>query len=394
MNRMLTPAHAPMATTDDRGDRYCAAVRSLAPLIATHRAAFDPDRRLSDAVFGAMADAGLFRLWLPRELGGPELSPLAFMRVVEAAAAQDGSVGWLVGNGGGMSRAGGYLPLDTGRAIFADSRAFIVAATGAVGSAQACDGGYRLTGRWPFGSGAAHATHFMGLASVKDANNGDQLLCCYVDRRDVTIHDTWHVSGLRGTGSSDFEMRDVFVPFERTHSFLDVSASAQGLVYRLPPVSVFAWTVSVVPLGIARGALDAFVALACRKPRSGHASLLRDRETVQATVGRAEARHAAARAFLAESMRSLMSATEGGGEDLVMARAMYRTACANAAETAVDTVAMVAAEAGASAIFEDLPIERAVRDVQAAARHVAMSANSYSVAGRIHLGLEPGTARF
>ena len=89
---------------------YLDAIEKLAPLIATHREAFDTERRLPDAVFNALADAGLFRLWLPRALGGPELSPDGFMTVVEAASELDGSVGWLVGNGGGMSRIGGYLP--------------------------------------------------------------------------------------------------------------------------------------------------------------------------------------------------------------------------------------------------------------------------------------------
>ncbi len=151
---------------DDATARYLDALRDLAPQIAVHRSAFDRDRRLPDAVFHALADAGLFRLWLPRALGGPELSPLDFMDVVEAAAALDGSVGWLVGNGGGMSRVGGYLPTAVDRKWFASPRTFIVSATGAVGKAEVVNGGYRVTGRWPFGSGAPHASHFMGLATI------------------------------------------------------------------------------------------------------------------------------------------------------------------------------------------------------------------------------------
>lgn len=102
---------------------YLEAIERLAPLIATHRAALDSERRLPDALFNALADAGLFRLWLPAALGGPELSPADFMTVVEAASALDGSVGWLVGNGGGMSRAGGYLREPVAGEFFADPRA-------------------------------------------------------------------------------------------------------------------------------------------------------------------------------------------------------------------------------------------------------------------------------
>src|SRR5581483_5601277 len=124
--------------------RYLEALRELAPLIAEHRVTFDRERRLPDVVINALADAGLFRLWLPRSLGGPELAPLDFMRVVEAASALDGSVGWLVGNGGGMSRVGGYLPAAVARDWFLSPGTFIVSATGAVGSAEVVNGCYRV----------------------------------------------------------------------------------------------------------------------------------------------------------------------------------------------------------------------------------------------------------
>src|SRR5215469_9173377 len=150
-----------VAAKPDCSATYLEAVRTLAPLIAERRAAFDRERRLPDEVFEALADAGLFRLWLPSSLGGPELSPLEFMRVVEAAAALDGSVGWLVGNGAGMSRVGGYVSKAVAGEWFASPRAFVAAATGSVGTAKPVKGGYRVAGRWPFGSGAHHASLFM-----------------------------------------------------------------------------------------------------------------------------------------------------------------------------------------------------------------------------------------
>jgi len=371
------------------------ALRVLAPVIAARRLEFDRDRRLPSDVFSALADAGLFRLWLPRSLGGPELSPLAFMEVVEAAAALDGSVGWLVGNGGGMSRVGGYLSFEVARDLFADPRAFVVSATGAVGKIEPVEGGLRVSGRWPFGSGAPHATHFMGLAAIGGEPGAERpLMCCYFAREQVRVHDTWHVSGLRGTGSSDFEVNDVFVPAANAHRFLDSAPSDPGLIYRLPTHSVFAWTVSVVPLGIARGALSAFADLASRKTRSNTTSLLRDREIVQAVVGRAEATLQSARAFLIATMSELMTATEIGGERLVRARASLRQATAHAAESALSIVDRLVAEAGTAAIFESCPLERAVRDVQAAVKHVAMSPNCFVIPGRLALGLDAGTDRF
>jgi alkylation response protein AidB-like acyl-CoA dehydrogenase len=384
-----------LAKTSGQVSDYLEAIERLVPVIADHRAAFDSERRLPDAVFNALADAGLFRLWLPGALGGPELSPDDFMTVVEAASALDGSVGWLVGNGAGMSRIGGYLPKPVAREFFSDSHAFFTSSTGAVGAAQKVEGGYRVTGRWPFGSGAYHATHFMALASQKGADGNDEPpLCCYFERRDVVVHDTWRVSGLRATGSCDFEVRNLFVPEQHTHVFMSPRPTQDGIVYCLPMVSIFAWTVAAVPLGIARGAMNAFVELAGRKARQGVSTLLRDRDIVQSNYGRADASHRAARAFLVEAMSELMAALAENGPRLIEARAVFRTACTHAAESAVRIVDMLAAEAGATAIFETSPIERFVRDVHAAVKHIAMSPNNYVVSGRVGLGLDPGTPRF
>jgi indole-3-acetate monooxygenase len=373
---------------------YLAAIQRLAPLIKQHRRHFDEQRRAPDEVFTALADAGLFRLYLPKTLGGPELSPFDFMSVVEAASAVDGSIGWLVGNGGGMSRIAGYLPEDVACDWFADPHAFVVSATGAVGTAETVEGGFRVSGRWPFGSGSHHATRFMGLACIKTTDCREAPpMCCYFARPDVELHDTWFVSGLRGTGSCDFEVHNVFVPVRHTHPLVDLKPAHPALLYRLPGLSAFAWTVSVVPLGIARGAIDAFVGLAGKKARVGSPMLMRDRELVQDMVGRAETTLRAARAYLADAMAELMAATDIGGDSLLQARAFFRAACSNAAETAVQIVDAMAANAGTAAIFETGTLERSVRDVHAATKHVAMTPNNYTVAGRLKLGLEPGTTR-
>jgi indole-3-acetate monooxygenase len=384
----------PTMTVDepDRVSRIIEAVRALGPSIAAHRDAFDSQRRLPETAFAALAEAGLFRLWLPQVLGGPELSPFDFMRVVESASALDGSVGWLIGNGAGMSRLGGYLDQAVAREWFADRHAFIASATGAVGLAAPVAGGYCVSGRWPFGSGAHHATRFMVLASVTPDDPASPLLCCYLDRADVTVLDNWHVSGLRGTGSCDFEARDTFVPAAHVHPFLGLQPTQPGLLYRMPQSSVFAWSICGVPLGIASGAIASFVELARRKGRLG--TMLCDRETVQATVGRTRAMLRAARAFLIDAMTELMAATDTGGPRLVQARADIRLANAHAAETALSITDMLAAGAGAAAIFETCALERAVRDVRAVAQHVAMSPNNHIIVGRLGLGLDFEGTRF
>jgi alkylation response protein AidB-like acyl-CoA dehydrogenase len=166
-----------------------------------------------------------------------------------------------------------------------------------------------------------------------------------------------------------------------------------GIVYRLPTISTFAWSVSVVPLAIARACLEALVDLARDHARQGSSQPLRERETVQFEVGRADGRLRSARAFLRSAMRDLMEAVEQGEEDLVSLRAQLRLAAAHGAETALQVASTVEAATGAAAIFEGGPLAVRLRDLRAAVQHVAMSPTNFTIAGRLRLGLDPGTSR-
>lgn len=385
-----------LAVTPSPATEYLDAIEKLRPLVEDHRAAFDRDRKIPDVVFQRLAEAGLFRLWLPAALGGPELTPVEFLNVIEAASALDGSIGWLVGNGGGMSRIGGYLPESIAREWFADPYAFVVSATGAICSAEPVGGGYRVSGRWPFGSGANHATRFMGLATVNDGSGSPRPpICCYFQRNDVTIHDTWHVSGLRGTGSCDFEVKDLFVPLEHTHEFLAPTPTQPGIIYRLPGLSIFPWSITGSALGIASGAIATFTKSSTQnKIRQGAAIQLKDREIMHSALGRAIATHGAAKAFLKETMAELLSVLDDDVNVRQQARARLRIACAHAAEVSSHIVQALTTESGAGAIFESNAMERAGRDINAAVKHIAMSPQSYIVVGRLQLGLDPGAMRF
>lgn len=382
-------------SNDTAKGRLLAAIAGLAHDVADQRSLFDRDRRLPDGLFAALADAGLFRLWLPEPLGGAGLSPQDFQQVVEAAAALDGTIGWLVGNGGGMARAGGYLPAASARTIFADPRAFIVSATGATGRAVPTPSGYRVTGHWPFGSGAHHGTWFVAVCEVDEGQPAGQgrIILVYVPRSAVAILDTWHVSGLRATGSCDFVMENVDVPSEFTHD-LQAVPTAEGILYRLPSGSAFSFTVATVPLGIATGARRAFTALAAGHRRSGGAVPLALRESVQSKLGHFETRTDAARAYLRATMAELCAETASTGTASEGARLRFRTACTLAGETAAEAVAAYCDMAGAAAIFESSPLERCERDVRAAVKHVAMSPAVYITRGVAAFGGDISAMRF
>jgi alkylation response protein AidB-like acyl-CoA dehydrogenase len=359
----------------------------IRPLLAAQTGRMDADRRLPDAAFDALSQSGFFRLLLPAQLGGCGLSPLDFMTVVEHCAAFDGTVGWLVGNGGGMSRAGGYLPDTAAREMFASPSAFIASSTAATGRAVPDGSGFRITGRWPYSSGAPHATAFAAICEVDEgAEPGTgRIVLVFLPRTSVTLIDNWHVSGLRGTGSWDFEAKSVVLPAEFVCD-LQPKPTQPGIFYRLPGISAFVWTVASVPLGIAKGAIDALISVAGGHRRLGVTAPIAERELVQAEIGRCLARCGAAGAYMRSAMTDLCTAIERGASEMVAERIAYRLACTHASEVATSVVLRVNDLIGARALAESQPFERRERDVRAAAKHIAMSAEQFLFAGRHALG--------
>lgn len=366
----------------------------IRPLLVAQSARLDAERRLSDEAFAALSEAGFFRLLLPVQLGGCGLSPLDFMTVVEHAAALDGTIGWLVGNGGGMARAGGYLPVEAAVEVFGKPSAFVASSTAAIGTALPHGDGYRISGRWPFASGAPHATRFAALCEVSEGGDGKgRIVLAFLPREAVTLTDNWHVSGMRGTGSWDFAANDLFLPADFVCD-LQPAPTQPGIVYRLPGRSAFVWTVATVPLGIARGAIAALVSVSGGHRRLGITLPLAERELVQAEVGRCIAQIHAAAAYMRSAMSALCASVESGGADLIAARIDYRLACSHAAEVAVAVVLKVNDLIGARALAESQPFERRERDVRAAAKHVAMSAEQFVIGGRHALGGDISGASF
>lgn len=370
-----------------------AQLRELSETVAQQRGGFDSAGRLPDDLYRKLSALGLFRLWLPAALGGPELSALDFMDVVEEASALDGTIGWLVGNGGGMARVGAYLAVDSAQEIFADAAAFVVSGTGGVGRAVRESGGYRVTGRWPFGSGAPQATWFSPVCVVEEAgHDAGQIVFVYAPRADVMLHDNWQVSGLCATGSVDFEVSDVFVPDRFVHPF-QPEPTQPGTLYRLPTASVYPWTVATVPLGLARGAIAEFVRLAESKKRRGDSIPLAERELVQSQVGQIEARVSAGRVYLRQAMIDLLDAVEVES-DVESARVRFRLACTFASDSALWAIGLLTEMAGAVAISRSCSLERYERDARAAAKHIAMSPAAYIAGGKMVLGQDLSNTHF
>ncbi len=390
----------PVRPNDAAG--FLQAARELTPSIRTVRADIDRERTLPAPLVRQMAEAGFFSIWLARSLGGPELSTLDFFRIIEALSRADGAVGWCAMVSAGYSRLSGYLSDAVAREIFGDGRTIVAGTINPTGKAVPVPGGYRVSGRWNFGSFIRHSRWTVGSSVIcenddaprRGPDGAPDMRLMLFPTSDIEILDTWHVGGLRGTGSHDFLVDDLFVPEERAIAAFTAKPVRPGTLFAAPFITVFQMALASVPLGIARAAIDAFVELAEGKTPVGSSSRLREKASAQADIGRAEALLGSARAFLVESLHGIWDTVAAGRMPSVPQRAIARLAAAQAAAASAQAVDLVYNAAGGTALYENNPIERCFRDVHATTQHVGIASVNFEISGRVLLGLDPGTPRF
>jgi indole-3-acetate monooxygenase len=340
----------------------------------------DRRQRLPEQIVQTLVGLGLFRLWIPKRYDGLESALVPTLAIYEAAARIDGSIGWavMIGAGGGLFAA--YLDPAAAGEIFAPSEALIAGSGAPDGRAEQEALGYRVTGRWRYASGAHYATTFTancqvtaGGKPVLDASGQPLIRAMAFTLSQVTIVPNWNTTGMRGTGSHDFEVRDALVPERRTFSVFTDAPRESGILYRLPFSVLTELPVTAVAIGIARHALDAFATLARRrKPHGGEHSLVED-PSVQAQYARSHARWYAARATLyalaEQAWRIVRDAQPLGVPELGEI-----TACCSVCIAQLQAaVGDLAALAGMRAITEEDAFARAWRDLQTLAAHASVS---------------------
>jgi indole-3-acetate monooxygenase len=391
-----------MAEADSHAlDRLLNAVCTLEPLIRQHADEAERNRRLSQPVVTALAEAGIFRMYTPRALGGLEVDPLTFYRVVEAIARVDGSTGWCVFIAGGNPLLGAYLSDRAAEEIFGrDPHVVTAGVVFPYGRAVVCDGGYRVSGRWSYASGCQHCAWIFCCCQVFDADrmrltaSGEpEVRLLFMPTAQVTIVDTWEVSGLAGTGSHDVVIEQVFVPGDYTCPF-GPGMTLQGKHYQSPLYryvlyASFQGAIGAVALGIAQGAVDACLELAHAKQPSGSSGLLRERPMFQVRLAEAVALVRSARAWLHASVQETWQLLLASGQVSVAERAGLLLAAANATRGAAAAVDLVYTAAGATANYRHSPLQRALRDVHAVTQHMGTAPQQYESAGRMLLGLHP-----
>lgn len=372
---------------------YLAAARALEPMVRATRDRFDADRALPRALVDGLNAAGLFRMWLPRALGGAELAPLPFLEVIEELSRQDGSVGWCTVIPAGYGRLSGALDEAVARTIFGTGIGALVGTLNPTGKAMSVPGGYRVSGRWGYGSFIGYGDWVLGNCVTDDGG----LRLCLFPIGDVEVFDVWDVGGLRATGSNDYQVTELFVPDQHTIPLVDFQPPPRrpGPLYAVPMTSTFVSCVATVTLGIARAALDTLVAIGADKRTAGGPTVLRDKPLAQVDLARAEAVLGAGRAYLFSELGRMWDDTVAGREITLRTRASVKLAAVHAAQCAIQAVDLAYASAGGAALPAGSRLDRCFRDVHAAGQHVALSLHaSLEPVGRVLFGLPPGMARF
>lgn len=376
------------------------AAEQLAELAAELAAEAEQARRLTPRLVDDITGAGLFRLCVPASVGGLEATAEELVRVVEALARGDGAAGWCVAIAATSGLIAGYLPNAGAREIYGSASAVSGGVFAPKGRASPVDGGFRVSGRWPFASGCEHCDWLMGGSIVLDGgaprtlpNGMPDVRLMLAPAGEVRIHDTWHVTGLRGTGSHDIEFDDLLVPAEHSVSVFSEQPRERGPLYAFPLFGLLALAIAGVALGIARGALDDLGGLAAGKTPTGSRRALGERATVQAETAQAEAALRAARALLYEAIDQAWSAAVANGQVSVQDRASLRLAATHATSASAAVVATAYRLGGGSAIYDSSPLQRRFRDAHVATQHMLVGPATWELTGRLLLGLETDTTQ-
>jgi alkylation response protein AidB-like acyl-CoA dehydrogenase len=384
---------------DALGAEYLERARAFVPELAAAASEIERRRELPEPVVTAMVERGFFRMLLPRSLGGAELPPASYVRVVEEIAKGDASAAWCLNQGAGCSMTAAYLEPAVAREVFGPPRGILAWGPGP-GKARIVEGGYRVTATWSFASGSHNATWLGCHVPVYD-ENGKQLF--HPDGSPVIrtpifpkscaeMTDIWHVIGLRGTGSDKYSVTDLFVPAAYVAARdEDGTRREDGLLYRFSSLQLYASGFAGVAMGIARSALDAFVELARDKVPFRGRSTLRDNNVVQSQVAQAEARLRSARAFLYGSLEEITGEVACSGHLTLDQRMTIRLASTFAIHQSMAVVDMAYHAAGSTAIFEENPFERRFRDIHTVSQQLQGRQEHFETVGQYLLGLNPDT---
>lgn len=370
------------------------AARALAPTIAARAAETEAARRLPADLAAQLASAGLFRLTVPKALGGAEVTPQDFIETLEILGAADAATGWCAMIADTTALASAWLPVAHAEEVFGNPLGISGGVFAPMGKAIVDGDDYVVSGRWAWASGSANCQWLAGGAlifedgALKTLPNGapDHRMMFFC-REDVELIDTWDASGMRGTGSGDMAVREIRVPRTRSVSFITDAPREHGSLYAFPPFGLLALGIAAVAAGNARAALEDFKALAVTKKGAGSSRTLAERGTVQAEYAQSETRLEAARALVAREVDLAWARASASERFDIALRARLRAAATHLVRTAADVVRSAYDMAGGTAVYSIHPLQRRLRDAHVATQHMMTGPSTWELTGRVLLGL-------
>ncbi len=380
-------------TTQDPAARVLDAARELGPEITARANQIEKDRAVPRELLDKLTQAGCFRLLLPPSVGGLGAELPGAMRVFEQLARADASVGWTVmlGSTTWIDIAG--MPTKTIEGLYAGGPdVFIGGVISPMGARSTkADGGFRVNGRWTFASGCGHSQWLYGN-TIENPETFAMRIVMF-SRDQVEIEDTWHVSGLAGTGSHDFVAKDVFVPADRSYPLCDDEPNLKSPLLKIPPPVILSLEIASCGVGVAQGALDDAIAIAKKKVPLLDSGTLASNPLFQHRLGTAEVSLRAARSLLYAEADQAAELARSGGQFDAEQRARMRTAATHAATTAATVVDTVYNAAGGSSVYLKNPLQRRLRDVHALTQHFLIKQETFTAGGAVLAG-EKAQLRF
>jgi alkylation response protein AidB-like acyl-CoA dehydrogenase len=371
------------------------AARQLAPMVREYADQIDAARELPKPLFHALADAGFYRMAVPRAVGGLEVDFPTYIQVIEELGKADASTAWTISQGANWATYSARMARHVAREIWTDTPRSVVSNTpGATAKAVVVPGGFRVSGRQPFSTGCKHASWVASHATViengeiRQRDGKPEVRYCLVPVGQVELLDTWHTRGMRGTGTHTFEVKDVFVPEERTVFPYGAPLVTPGPRYKIPLTLGFGAGDGMVALGLARSCLDAFFEVAGSKAPRLMQGLLRDQAITQFTVGQAEAALRSGREFLLAAARDVWNEAISEAPTLSLDQRMnLRLAATHAIRLSAQIVESVYTACGATVVFDGHLIQRHFLDMHVITQHSQGRLAHYELVGKHTLGL-------
>ena len=385
------------ATTTVSASSLLERVAEIEPIIREHAPRGEADRRLPDPVVSAMRDAALYRLWIPRRFDGLEVDPMTAFRVFEEVSRIDSAAGWNLQIAVLSCLFVPFLPDEGAAEVFRSPDVILGGTVNPPFRAVPTDGGYVLTGRMPFVSGAHHCdwlacpAHIIEAGQPRtDASGLPVTIYAFYPRGDAEIIDNWDTLGMRGTGSHDVAVNGLFVPQHLTGLLArweNLGEAFEGPLYRYT-IWPADGALATVALGIARAAIDELLELARTKTPTLSSSSLGSRPVVQSQLAQAEAKLGSGRAYLYDVFQSIWDDAVEGRTISNEQKMKVQLAAANAVSASAEAVDLVLTAAGTSAIRNDQRFQRHFRDVHVITQHAFVSRSRYESVGKMLFGLE------